>query len=409
MTINVSNTKVSSSGDNHEQPAEPPVFLRLAFRPLFFLGAVFSCLSMVLWLLFLQGYLQPPTYTTAFLWHGHEMLFGFVTAIVVGFLLTAVQNWTGIKGLNGKPLLLLISVWLAARVSLLIDIPLPYIEWVDLAFLPLAAYLLARPIIAIKQTRNLMFIPVLTLMSLANIVFHYGVYVNDILLSQQALQAMLWLTVLLITLLGGRVIPFFTANGTQKPRASDRPWLEISVIASTIMVAGVQGLGLSNHLSATFNSALLSIATAFQLWRFCRWNFWTTGSVPLLWSLHAAYAFIPLGMGLMAASYWLDFLTLSTARHAILVGAIGAMILSMMARVSLGHTGRTLNPQKVMSLAFLLIIAAGLLRSIGVWLAIEVEMELLSLAALGWIFAYLIFSLVYWPVLSRPRIDGKSG
>jgi len=399
--------KLSTIDDSGDQPPKPSIFLGLAFRPLFFLGAAFSCLSMVLWLLFLHGYLQPPSYTTPFLWHGHEMLFGFVTAIVVGFLLTAVQNWTGIKGLNGKPLLLLISVWLAARLSMSVDIPVPFIEWIDILFLPLAAFLLARPIIAIKQTRNLMFIPVLVLMSLANIVFHYGVYLSDLLLSQQALQAMLWLTVLLITLLGGRVIPFFTANGTQKPRAIDRPWLEIVVIASTIMVAGVQGLGLSNHLSANSNSALLIIAAVFQGWRFCRWRFWTTGRVPLLWSLHAAYAFIPLGMVLIAASYWLDDLTLSTARHSILVGAIGAMILSMMARVSLGHTGRALNPHKIMSLAFLLIIVAGLLRSLGVWLASEID--LLSLAAIGWILAYLIFALAYWPVLSRARIDGKAG
>jgi len=399
--------KLSTIDDSGDQPPKPSAFLGLAFRPLFFLGAAFSCLSMVLWLLFLHGYLQPPSYTTPFLWHGHEMLFGFVTAIVVGFLLTAVQNWTGIKGLNGKPLLLLISVWLAARLSMSVDIPVPFIEWIDILFLPLAAFLLARPIIAIKQTRNLMFIPVLVLMSLANIVFHYGVYLSDLLLSQQALQAMLWLTVLLITLLGGRVIPFFTANGTQKPRAIDRPWLEIVVIASTIMVAGVQGLGLSNHLSANSNSALLIIAAVFQGWRFCRWRFWTTGRVPLLWSLHAAYAFIPLGMVLIAASYWLDDLTLSTARHSILVGAIGAMILSMMARVSLGHTGRALNPHKIMSLAFLLIIVAGLLRSLGVWLASEID--LLSLAAIGWILAYLIFALAYWPVLSRARIDGKAG
>jgi len=399
--------KLSTIDDSGDQPPKPSAFLGLAFRPLFFLGAAFSCLSMVLWLLFLHGYLQPPSYTTPFLWHGHEMLFGFVTAIVVGFLLTAVQNWTGIKGLNGKPLLLLISVWLAARLSMSVDIPVPFIEWIDILFLPLAAFLLARPIIAIKQTRNLMFIPVLVLMSLANIVFHYGVYLSDLLLSQQALQAMLWLTVLLITLLGGRVIPFFTANGTQKPRAIDRPWLEIVVIASTIMVAGVQGLGLSNHLSASSNSALLIIAAVFQGWRFCRWRFWTTGRVPLLWSLHAAYAFIPLGMVLIAASNWLDDLTLSTARHSILVGAIGAMILSMMARVSLGHTGRALNPHKIMSLAFLLIIVAGLLRSLGVWLASEID--LLSLAAIGWILAYLIFALAYWPVLSRARIDGKAG
>ncbi len=403
------NIKLSTIDDSAEQPTEPPAFLRLAFRPLFFLGAVFSCLSMLLWLMFLHGYLQPPSYTTPFLWHGHEMLFGFVTAIAVGFLLTAVQNWTGIKGLNGKPLLLLISVWLAARISISVDIPVPFIEWIDILFLPLAAFLLARPIIAIKQTRNLMFIPVLVLMSLANIAFHYGVYLNDLLLSQQALQAMLWLTVLLITLLGGRVIPFFTANGTQKPRAIDRPWLEIAVITSTIMVAGVQGLGLSNHLSAGFNSALLIIVAILQGWRFCRWKFWTTGRVPLLWSLHAAYAFIPLGMILMATSYWLDDLTLSAARHSILVGAIGAMIVSMMARVSLGHTGRVLTSHKIMSLAFLLIIIAGLLRSIGVWLAIEAEVELLSLAAIGWVLAYLIFAVAYWPVLSRARIDGKAG
>lgn len=392
-----------------DAPNELPVFLRLAFRPLFFLGAVFSCFSMAIWLLFLNGQLQLPTYTTPFLWHGHEMLFGFVTAIVVGFLLTAVQNWTGIRGLNGKPLLLLIGVWLAARISLLIDIPIPFIEWLDLLFLPLATFFLARPIIAIKQTRNLMFVPVLTLMFLANLSFHFGVFSKDHLLSQQSLQAMLWLTVLLITLLGGRVIPFFTANGTQKPRASDQLWLDMSVILSTVMVVIAQGFGVSKLLSTELNSALLLCAATLQTIRFLRWKFWHTTKISLLWSLHGAYAFVPLGMAMLAASYWFDTLTYSTAQHAILAGAIGAMILSMMARVSLGHSGRPLKPKKIMSAAFVLILIAGLVRSLGVWLAVESQLLWLSLAALGWIFAYGIFSFIYWPILSRPRVDGKPG
>lgn len=389
--------------------SEPPVFLRLAFRPLFFLGAVFSCVSMVLWALFLNGVFQLPSYTTPFLWHGHEMLFGFVTAIVVGFLLTAVQNWTGIKGLSGKRLLLLIALWLAARISFVIDLPSAIIPLLDLMFLPLATYFLARPIIAIKQTRNLMFVPVLTLMFFANLCFHYGVYVNELLLCQQALQAMLWLTILLITLLGGRVIPFFTANGTGKDRASDRPWLEVLVIASTVMVVFSQGVGLSTLFTAQINSALLIIAAALQMLRFFRWRFWNTTRISLLWSLHGAYAFVPAGMTLLAASYWIDNLNQSTAQHALLVGAIGAMILSMMARVSLGHSGRALKPKKIMSTAFALILAAGLTRSFGVWLAIESQLLLMTIAAAGWILAYGIFSIVYWPVLSRPRVDGKPG
>ncbi len=388
---------------------EPAVFLRLAFRPLFFLGAVFSCVSMAVWLLFLNGQWQLPTYTTPFLWHGHEMLFGFVTAIVVGFLLTAVQNWTGIKGLSGKPLLLLVALWLAARLCFLIEMPIPFIEWIDLSFLPLATYFLARPIIATKQVRNLMFVPVLTLMFLANLGFHFGVFSNDHLLSQQSLQAMLWLTVLLITLLGGRVIPFFTANGTKTPRASDQLWLEISVILSTVMVVITQGFGLSKLLSPDMNSALLLCAATLQMIRFLRWKFWHTTQISLLWSLHGAYAFVPLGMAMLAASYWLETLTYSTAQHAILAGAIGAMILSMMARVSLGHSGRSLSPQKIMSFAFSVILTTGLVRSLGVWLAVESQLWWLSLAALGWIMAYGIFSIIYWPVLSRPRVDGKPG
>lgn len=408
------NTKISTAQEPDaakpiEKIIETPVFLQLAFRPLFFLGAVFSCVSLGVWALFLNGHFQLPTYTTPFLWHGHEMLFGFVAAIVVGFLLTAVQNWTGIKGLNGKPLLLLITVWFAARVSFLIDVTTIPLQWIDLLFIPLSAYFLARPIIAIKQTRNLMFVPVLTLMFLSNLGFHYGIYSNDLALSQQALQAMLWLTVLLITLLGGRVIPFFTANGTQKPRASDQLWLDISVIASTAMVVVVQGFGLSNMFSPSLNAALLLTAAILQGTRFCRWKFWNTSKVALLWSLHGAYAFVPLGMALLAASYTIDNLSYSTAQHAILTGAIGAMILSMMARVSLGHSGRPLKPKKIMSVAFSLILATGLIRSLGVWLGIESSLIMLTLAAAGWILAYGIFAWVYWPVLSKPRIDGKPG
>lgn len=395
---------------NIEDPANSSTLtplLRLAFRPLFLGGSIFSAIAMLLWLALLQGWISLTPYSNITLWHGHEMLFGFVAAIILGFLLTAVQNWTGITGLKGTPLLILAGLWLGARVLMLQD------QWplitaiIDLLFIPLGGYFLARPVIKVRQYRNLIFIPVLFAMLLANGAFHYGVFHNQPALSQQALQLMIWLVVLIMTILGGRVIPFFTANGTKTPKANPVKAIEMGTIASTILLAVIMGLGI--QLPSYFITGVLFITGLLHLIRFIRWRFWITFSVPLLWSLHAAYAFIPLGIFAVAFSVSSESLSYTTALHALSAGAMGVMIISMMARVSLGHTGRPLQPAPLMSLAFSAIILAALIRVLGIWLFPALTTHLWFAAAIIWCVGYTVFSVIYWPILSQPRADGRQG
>jgi uncharacterized protein involved in response to NO len=397
---------------NIEDPAKTnkiPPFLRLAFRPLFFGGALFSAVAILLWIATLQGWLQFQPLGGTTLWHGHEMLFGFTAAIIAGFLLTAVQNWTGIPGINSNKLLLLASLWLAGRCLMATSLMPTISATIDILFIPSAAFVLAKPVVAIKQYRNLIFVPVLIAMTIANTLFHYGILFDQISLSQQGLQFMIWLVVLMMTILGGRVIPFFTANGTQTLRAEPMPLLEMAVIVSTIFLAVIYGLGLSRFITDTVQIILLVSAGVLHGIRCLRWRGWITGQVPLLWSLHIAYAFIPLGLLALALSHAVTSLSASTASHLLTAGAMGTMIISMMARVSLGHTGRPLQPHRLMSLAFVAVITAALLRSFGPWLLPALTPGFWLAAAICWAIGFGIFSAIYWPILSQARADGRPG
>lgn len=399
---------------NPTTPVLPVAFFRLAFRPFFLLGALFSVCAVALWVGHLNGWWQPALYGGSVYWHGHEMLFGFVCAIVVGFLLTAVQNWTGIAGLQGKPLGALALLWGAGRLAMLTD-AMPLVSAVlDSAFLPVAAVCLARPILRVKQYRNLLFIPLLLLLGGANIVSHVGTALGDPFLANQGLVATAWIILLIMTVMGGRVVPMFTANGSQTARVNNLPMLEKSVIGGTLLLALLHASGWVRALPDSFNAALLLGVGLLHAWRIVRWRFWVTGRVPLLWSLHIAFGFIPLSLCLLALHYAaqvypIPYLSYSTALHLMLVGAMGNMILSMTARVALGHSGRPLQPVKAMSFAFVAIALAALGRTLLLWWLPAASVLLINGAAAFWLIAYGLFTVCYWPVLTQARVDGKPG
>ncbi|MFC0118205.1 NnrS family protein [Pseudoalteromonas xiamenensis] len=395
--------------DSQKEELIPPI-LRLAFRPFFLFGGAFSCIALVLWGLVLSGYVAFSPYGNVLFWHSHEMLFGFASAIVVGFLLTAVQNWTGIPSIRGKKLAVLVGLWLSARVLLAFSIsPVWLSTAIDLAFLPLAGYWLAKPIIAVGQMRNLFFIPILVLMSASNLLMHLGVILAMPELYQHGFMSAIWLITLLMTVLGGRVIPFFTANGLGRPKVEAKPWLEYLVLGSTWLVFAIYLTGAVYYLPKSALGGLLAVCASAHLVRALRWRIWSTLSVPLLWSLHAAYWFIPIGLFLMALAYTTNWLSVSTAFHSLTVGAMGNMILSMMCRVSLGHTGRQLIVKHAIIWAFFAVLIAALIRVFGVVLFSNMSFQLIIIAIGGWCFAYGLFAYVYYPVLTQPRADGRPG
>ena len=385
--------------------------LRQAFRPMFLFGAAFSAIAMLLWGLILAGQLNIQPVGQVLFWHSHEMLFGFACAIAIGFLLTAVQNWTSMRAPHGNSLLLLTLLWLCGRLVLLFGqgLPLWLVAAVDLSFLPLAAWLLAKPLLAVKQYRNLFFVPVLLLLTTCNLIMYLGLYLGRYDLQQLGSLNAIWLITLLMAIVGGRVIPMFTANGTKTPKVEALLWLDRAALGSLWLIFVLHFFSLASLLPASLLSALFALSALLTAIRCARWKIWLTFRVSLLWSLHLAYWFIPLGLALFALRYAGFAISQSIALHALTAGAMGSMILSMMARVSLGHSGRLLQPKQIMAWAFLLVALAGISRTLLIWLLPAHTFSLLWLGIACWVLAYGCYVLVYLPVLTTPRADGRPG
>lgn len=387
-----------------------PLF-RQAFRPLFLFGACFSAIAILLWGFVINGHYELNFFGTSLFWHSHEMIFGFVAAIIIGFLLTAVQSWTGERAPHGQTLVIIALLWLAGRLVLLFGTALPLwlVMAIDLSFLPVSAYLLAKPILRAKQTRNLFFIPVLLLLTVCNALMYIGLATGQPDLQQSASLSAVLLITLLITVVGGRVIPMFTANGTQTQKVNNILWLDKYALISVWLLFALHFLALTSFIPSSVLSVLFGISAVLVFIRGFRWKIWLTFNVPLLWSLHIGYWFIPLGLILFSGYYAGLGISYSIALHALTAGAMGTMILSMMSRVSLGHSGRVLKPKQLITLAFSLIIAVGLTRTVLIGLWPDQIHFWLWLSVIGWAAAYAVYVIVYFPILTTPRPDGKPG
>lgn len=390
------------------QPEKIIPILRLGFRPLFLAAAGFSIVALITWAGVLTQSWNFEPYGGSYWWHAHEMLFGFVSTVVAGFLLTAVQSWTGVAGVKGARLLFLVLLWLSARILIFFNVGDAswWVGVVDLAFLPMAALFLALPIVKLRQYRNLFFIPILLLMTVSNAYMHYGIYSADSEWLAIGSRAMVILVTALMCVLGGRVFPMFTANGTKTKKVIAWGWLEklsLFLMAVLVMIF-VFVIPLPRQVIAV----VFLIAALAHLLRWVRWRFWVTFKTPLVWSLHLAYFCIPLGLALFAFHFMGYLPTFSLPMHVITVGGMGGMILSMMSRVSLGHTGRAIQASSLDAAAFGLIFLALIFRTFGAqWAAYSTES--LLIAAVLWCVAYGLFLIKYLPMLIRSRPDGRPG
>lgn len=384
---------------------------RLAFRPLFLLAALFSILTMVVWFAFWHGDILLRPHGGLMFWHQHEMLFGFAAAVVAGFLLTAVQNWTGLPSLRGGPLLGLVALWLAARILMAFPMGLPgwLIAAVDVAFLPLVAGVMAQLVIAGKRWRNLLFVPALALLALANLLMHLGVLKGNALLIREAAYLAVLLITLVMVLVGGRVIAMFTANRLGLTRKPPIPALELLSLGSVMMAMLCQlllacGVAVPAELQAGF----LVVAALANALRMSRWGGLHSWREPLLWGLHLSYAFIPLGLAMWALAL-LSGSRAEAAVHALVIGGMGTMMLAMMARVSLGHTARPIRTLPGIGVALGLMVAAAVLRAPVLVLFPQITHWTYNLGIIFWCIAYLIFLFHYTGPLLAARIDGKDG
>lgn len=375
----------------------------LGFRPFYLLAAAFACLAIPLWVVSLSGgvVLALPSV----LWHAHEMIFGFVAAVIVGFLYTAGRNWTGLPTPSGMLLAALAVLWLAGRVALLISHG-AVAALIDVLFLPVAATLLGRVLVRAGNRRNYFVLVILGALALANVLFHLARLQFMGLDALTPLHFALGLIVLLETVMGGRVIPMFTENGvrmaTGKPVLLIQPaWLNRSAIAATgvALLLWVAGVG-------AWAAPVSLLAGGLQLARTLHWKPWLTLKIPLLWVLHAGHLWIPIGLLLLAAAQ-LDWLPRSAPVHAFGIGATGGLIIGMITRTALGHTGRMLIASPLETAAYALISGAALARVATLVLLPAAAGAGIHLAASLWTLGFGLYLFRYAPFLMRPRADGK--
>lgn len=396
--------------DNTKEQKIVPLF-RLGFRPFFLFAGLFSILAIGLWVGSLSGIFQFSPYGNALWWHGHEMIFGFAFAVIIGFLLTAIQNWTGVPGLKSWPLFALFSSWLAARLLILLTAtPSYWILALDISTPILAGYFLWRSVAQAKQWRNLFFVPVMLIFALSNALMHISLIEEIPNLATQSVVTMVMLVTVIMCVMGGRVIPFFTSRGTNTEKAVPiiaLEWLSLVPLWLYIVLSIVDTFF---SIPSLILASLLLIAGFSNLVRFIRWKPWVTFNVPLVWSLHGAFVFIPVGLIVFGISL-LDASIVQplTAIHFLTAGAMGSLILAMMARVSLGHSGRPLEIRPIMVWAFIIILVSGVIRTILPIITPELSLLSYQISGALWMVSYGIFTWVYLPILIKARVDGRPG
>lgn len=383
-----------------------PEVLRVGFRLFFLLGSLWSALAMGLWLGLLSGGIRVPTAFDPVGWHAHEMLFGYLGAIAAGFLLTAVPNWTGRMPVTGWPLAGLAALWLAGRAAVTFSafVSPVLVAVADLAFLVALAALILREIIAGKNWRNLIVLALLGGLIAGNALFHWQLHNGAYAAGSAGFRLGLSAAVMMITVIGGRVVPSFTRNWLVKQGSPARP-APFGATDKAALLLSVLALGA--WVTSPFHLAtggLCLLAGLANLVRLARWAGHHTGAEALVWVLHAGYLFVPLGfLAIAAGVLWpgAGAMMGTGAKHVWMVGAIGLMTLAMMTRASLGHAGRPLTAGRpVIALYVLLIVAVGARSLLGL---MPGNTALLHLAATGWIAAFGGFSVLYWRILTGPR------
>ena len=384
--------------------------LAYGFRA-FFLAAGLSALVLVPW--WAAAACCGLPITTAWpgsLWHGHEMLHGFVVAAIAGFLLTAVPSWTGRRGFAGAPLAFMASTWLLGRLAAAVagHVPAALVAAADLAFMPVLVAWIGPPLVR-ERNRNTPLLAVLGGLWAGNVVFHFALWRGDTALARETLLATVNFVLVLITVIGGRITPSFTATALRLrgATATVRAARAMTPLAVGVMVAVV----IVDIFAGGSRVAgwLALVAAAVQFGRLAQWQGHRTLREPIVWILHVAYLWIPIGLLLKGmallgiaggAAGWL---------HALTAGTIATMIFGVMTRVSLGHTGRPLVLPRGVVAAYVLLTGAALLRVFGAVVPTVAYTRTVAASAALWAAAFAVFLWQYGPILWRPRPDGRSG
>ncbi len=392
---------------NEQQPTLKRFALfELGFRPFFLLAGVSAVVLMSLWLLMWSGWMERPLYYPGNWWHIHEMLMGYTSVVIVGFLLTASRNWTGVQTLHGNWLAALTGLWVIARILPFTPASGTWIAVIDLAFLLFSGIAVAIPVLRVKQYKNMIFTPIVVGLFIANLLMHLqllGLASDTAIIGQRMAIALI---VVLIMVMGTRVIPFFIENGTGQ-RGATRHYHAVEIAGTVVTCAWALyytffGDDLISGSAALVAAVLLAIRAA-------GWHLNALWRVPLLWILYLGFLWVPIGllMHFMTAMGWT---TSSYAIHALTSGAFGIITLGMMSRVILGHTGRELKHSTALVVAFVFILITPLFRLLPAIPAFaENYYFMIHMAGGFWFLAFLVFVFRYASMLVKPRVDGRPG
>lgn len=382
--------------------------LALGFRPFYLLAAIFAVIALPLWIGTYTGASFPGGSLPGLIWHTHEMIFGFATAVMAGFLLTAVRNWTGRPTPTGMMLASLVALWLVGRL-LMFTGPMQAAAAVDLLFLPAIGIAIAVPVWQSRNTRNFKLLAIIAALTLINALFH--------LASLKVLPAAMLMTApvlaldviaLLLAIMGGRVIPAFTNNAIQAANARHDWRVELVAVGSLVLIALLDVAGLWLQIPRTAWAVLLGVATIAHSVRLALWMPQRTIKQPLLLMLPVAYSWLPISFAL-GVFVQIGDIPRAIPAHALTIGAMSGLMLAMMTRSALGHTGRPLSAGWAEITAFVLLQLAALVRVCGALLAPEFYRHTVIASGTLWALAFAVFLVAYWPILTRPRVDGRPG
>ncbi|MCP4186411.1 MAG: NnrS family protein [Gammaproteobacteria bacterium] len=374
------------------------------FRPFFLLAGIYATIVIPVWIFSLYGYTLPGLQKPVLIWHAHEMIFGVVVAAVAGFLLTAIPSWTNRRGFAGAPLIVLTLLWLAGRLVFTFapDSAFLLVAVADLAFVPVLAVIIVPALIRSGSHRNLVFIGLLLLLFMANLYFHSGDAID-------ALHLTINVMLVTVTLVAGRIIPSFTSAALRQRGIEIKirrlPMLNESLLLATAAILVVD-LFYPNTMLATGLAMATALLMALQL---SRWHGHQALKEPIVWILHLAYAWLPIALVMKAL--WLSGIPMPATSwlHALTTGAFSTMILGVMSRAALGHTGRALVTPPAMVAGYLMLTGAALIRVFAPILHVDAWLLWLTAAALLWTLAFMLFLIVYAPILCSPRADGRAG
>ncbi|MFC1588737.1 NnrS family protein [Pseudomonadota bacterium] len=381
---------------------------QLGFRP-FFLGAGgFAIIAMTIWTgLYLFDWPMQLLNIETITWHAHEMLFGYALAVIAGFLLTAVKNWTGQQTVHGYKLTILFSIWASARLLPILNIgSIEIVALLDCLFLLLTTIAIAIPIFKTRQWSQLGILSKLVMMLIANIIYYAGLLGFMEYGERIGLYSCFYLILALIFVMGRRVIPFFIEKGVdERVDLTNRKWLDVS---SLILFVGLWIFDVL-YIHTEIAGALAGILFVLHAIRLFDWHTRGLWRSPMLWILYVAYSFLILGFALKAASIWLGVSSFLSV-HAFAVGGVGTITMGMMARVALGHTGRNVQqPPRGLPIAFFLLLLAAVSRVILPLLLPSQYIMWIGISQVLWISAFGLFVILFASILIRPRIDGQPG